>query len=178
MATNGILLRQNNNNEESLKKEVFFISDPITLNYTYDSTIRNSIFSSITLPIEKMKEYSWIKLGVYDGQCSYQITRGTGESYIIVKMSYGAEEDFYFLNNFDYNDRTNSFDFQKAPFAHLFVWRNSNQSKKSFQACFPWSSSSFSLEQNSNLYCSHSGKTYSNTDYISFNVRLYLEGIK
>lgn len=178
MATNGILLGQNNNNEESLKKEIFFISDPITLNYTYDSTIRDSIFSSITLPIEKMKEYSWIKLGVYDGQCSYQITGGIGESYIIVYMSYGSGTNFYFLNDSDYIDRTNSFDFQKAPCAHLFVWRDINHSKESFEACFPWSRSSFLLERESNLSFFHSGSTYSNTDYISFNVRLYLEGIK
>lgn len=68
MATNGILLGQNNNNEESLKKEVFFISDPITLHHTYRDRTHEYSFNW-SLP-EEAKKYSYINFGIYDGNIS------------------------------------------------------------------------------------------------------------
>ena len=99
MATNGILLGQNNN-EESLKKEVFFISDPITLNMNPANSHSESSFSTLTLPTEEMKKYSYINFGIYDGNCSTKITGyRSGQSYMYIFFRLNSKDFYIYSRN-------------------------------------------------------------------------------
>ena len=177
MATNGILLGQNNNNEESLKKEVFFISDPITLHYTYGQRPHNYSFNQ-SLP-EEAKKYSYINFGIYDGNISVLLNPpGNGSAEINIYFSCNSENFTIYnrkITSSDYNNYKENFTFSKNKYGTLFLFTE-NLLK-------PWtslmgSSVSYPLDAFSKFYLHSSMSLGNRVDYLDLNMRFYLEGIK
>lgn len=177
MATNGILLGQNNNNEESLKKEVFFISDPITLNYTYGQRPHDYSFNW-SLP-EEAKKYSYINFGIYDGNISVLLNPpGNGSAEINIYFSCNSEKFTIYnrkITSSDYNNYKENFTFSKNKYGTLFLFtKNLLEPWASFMSY----SYSYPLVAFSKFYLHSSISLGNRVDYLDLNMRFYLEGIK
>ena len=177
MATNGILLGQNNNNEESLKKEVFFISDPITFHYTYGDNAQNFSFNW-SLP-EEAKKYSYINFGIYDGNISVLLNPPENDGATINIYFSCNSKDFtiYYrdINASDYDNYKENFTFSKNKYGSLILFTG-NLLK-------PWAklvNYSFlsPLNSFSKIYLYNSISLGNRDDYVDLNMRFYFEGIK
>lgn len=179
MATNGILLGQNNNNEKSLKKEIFFISDPITLNMNPLEGHSKSLFSELVLPIEKMKNYTCINLGIYDGNCSTRITGyKSGQVWMHITFEFDNIGQFVIYEVFttkgDTTEYKSSFTFSKNIFSTFFLYmKNQN-----YYIAPVSHTNTYSLSSCSNCKFYTEVRQNSSNDYIDLSIRFYLEGIK
>lgn len=177
MATNGILLGQNNNNEESLKKEVFFISDPITLHHTYGDKTHNSSFNW-SLP-EEAKKYSYINFGIYDGNISVLLNPpGNGSAEINIYFSCHSENFTIYnrkITSSDYANYKENFTFSKNKYGTLFLFTKNLLKPWANLMSYSYSSP---LDAFSEFYLHSSIYLGNRADYVDLNMRFYLEGIK
>lgn len=177
MVTNGILLGQNNNSEESLKKEIFFISDPITFHRTYNDNTNNPSFVW-SLP-EEAKKYSYINFGIYDGNISTLLSPSrSGQAKINICFSCNSEDfTIYYRNttSSDSNGYKDNFTFQRNKYGALFLF---TQNLLKPQATLMGHSYSSSLNDFSKFYLYSQIVLGDSADYVDLNMRFYLEGIK
>ena len=182
MATNGILLGQNNN-EESLKKEVFFISDPITLNMNPADSHSESSFSTLTLPTEEMKKYSYVNFGIYDGNCSTKITGyRSGQSYMYIFFRLNSRDFYIYSRNIGsgavnpekYED---SFTFSKNNYLTCFI-NGADHPGSSYRISPIDEKKIYALSSYSNCDFYTTVRTVYSDEYINLTLRFYLEGIK
>lgn len=176
MATNGILLGQNNN-EESLKKEIFFISDPITYHRGYQDT--DKLYYSWSLP-EETKKYSYVSFGIYDGNISTQLTPpGNGSAKLLIYFNCYST-DFYIYNRSVSSNQSaisyiDNFTFSKNEYGKIYLFTDANLETS---ANFVNASYHSSLSAFSPIYLYSKLSLGNSTDFIDFNIRFYLEGIK
>ena len=178
MATKGILLGQNNS-KESLKKEIFFISDPITLNMDPLQSHSKSLFSELVLPIEKMKNYNYINLGIYDGSCSTKIAGyKSGQVWVDITFEFDNIGQFYIYHLFttkgDTTEYKKSFTFSKNIHSTFFL----SMSNQEYYIAPINNTKTYSLSSCSNCRFYTEARQINIDDYIDLNIRFYLEGIK
>lgn len=176
MATNGILLGQNNN-EESLKKEVFFISDPITLHYTYGQYPHDYSFNW-SLP-EEAKKYSYINFGIYDGNISVLLSPpGNGGVEVNIYFSCNSENFTIYNRKVAASDRygyEENFTFSKNKYGTLILFTENLLEPRAKLMNYSYSSR---LDAFPKFYLRSSMSLGNRVDYVDLNMRFYLEGIK
>lgn len=178
MATNGILLGQNNNNEESLKKEVFFISDPITLHYTYGQQRPYDYPFNWSLP-EEAKKYSYINFGIYDGNISVLLSPPeSGSAKINIYFNCNSENFTIYNRKITASDNNNykeNFTFSKNKYGTLFLFTGNLLNP---QATLIGRSYFSFLDAFSQFHFYSSISLGDKVDYVDLNMRFYFEGIK